>query len=107
MGDGASVAVERDASTALGCTRELSPLGSVAGASEVGEGHLAEGHRSRCELRTAGHRVGFQSGITVSELATTVGTLESGASRSVARLHGVVGFRIGAVGGDVTSEDRS
>jgi len=52
--DGASVATERDASTALGWASHLSPLGSVGSASEVGERHLGEGHGSRCELITGG-----------------------------------------------------
>jgi len=40
-------------------------------------------------------------------LATTVGAVESGARWSVARFHGVVGLRVSAIGGDVTSKDVS
>jgi len=102
--DGSGVAVEANASTALCGTGELGPRWGVATSTEVGEGHVGEGHGSWGELITAGDAVSFQSGVSISELATAVGAVKSGAGGAIARLDGVIGFRVAAVGGHVTSE---
>jgi len=105
VGDGGRVAIEADAASAFGGARELLPLGSVASTAEVCQGHVGELHGSGCELVAGGDRVGFQGGVSVGELASTVGALEGRASATVARLDGVVGLGVAAVGGDVTGED--